>query len=76
MSKTLIGKTLLKLTDATVKVGERDGTQVEKGVVLNEAYLESNFTHLGDIMSIFTAYPDIYLDTIRPADSSFGLFFY
>ena len=76
MSKTLIGKTLSKLTDATVKVGERDGTQVEKGVVLNEAYLESNFTHLGDIMSIFTAYPDIYLDTIRPADSSFGLFFY
>ena len=76
MSKTLIGKTLSKLTDATVKVGERDGTQVEKGVVLNEAYLESNFTHLGDIMSIFSAYPDIYLDTIRPADSSFGLFFY
>ena len=27
-------------------------------------------------MSIFTAYPDVYLDLIKPQDSSFTLFFY
>ena len=65
-----------KLIDSNIKVGTREGTTIDKGVILNEYYLEDNIKHIGDAMSIFTAYPDIYLDLIKPQDSSFGLFFY
>ena len=59
-----------------VKSGERDGTEIEKGVVLTEEYLLKHFEPLGNLLSIFTAYPDLYLDIIKPADSTFDLFFY
>ena len=62
--------------DDTIKIGMKDNTPIEKGVILNEFYLEKNEKSLGDVMSIFTAYPDVFLDLIRPADSSFTLFFY
>ena len=65
-----------RLIDSNIKVGQRDGTIIEKGVILNEDYLEENFEEIGSAMSIFTAYPDVYLDLIKPQDSSFGLFFY
>ena len=65
-----------KLVDSNIKVGTREGTTIDKGVILNEYYLEDNIKNIGDAMSIFTAYPDIYLDLIKPQDSSFGLFFY
>ena len=65
-----------KLVDQNIKVGERDGTVIDKGVILNEYYLEENKSNIGDAMSIFTAYPDVYLDLIKPQDSSFTLFFY
>ena len=65
-----------KLVDQNIKVGERDGTIIDKGVILSEVYLEENKPSIGDVMSIFTAYPDVYLDLIKPQDSSFTLFFY
>ena len=65
-----------KLIDSNIKVGEREGTTIDKGVILNEYYWEENKGNIGDAMSIFTAYPDIYLDLIKPQDSSFTLFFY
>ena len=65
-----------KMIDSNIKVGTREGTTIDKGVILNEYYLEENIKNIGDAMSIFTAYPDIYLDLIKPQDSSFGLFFY
>ena len=65
-----------KLIDQNIKVGEREGTTIDKGVILNEYYLEENQGSIGDTMSIFTAYPDVYLDLIKPQDSSFTLFFY
>jgi hypothetical protein len=65
-----------KLIDSNIKVGEREGTTIDKGVILNEYYLEENKGNIGAAMSIFTAYPDIYLDLIKPQDSSFTLFFY
>jgi hypothetical protein len=65
-----------KLVDQNIKVGERDGTIIDKGVILSEVYLEENKPNIGDVMSIFTAYPDVYLDLIKPQDSSFTLFFY
>lgn len=65
-----------RLVDSNIKIGQRDGTIIEKGVILNENYLENNMEKIGNIMSIFSAYPDIYLDIIKPQDSSFTLFFY
>lgn len=65
-----------RLIDSNIKIGQRDGTIIEKGVILNENYLEANLEKIGNVMSIFSAYPDIYLDLIKPQDSSFTLFFY
>lgn len=65
-----------RLVDANIKIGQRDGTIIEKGVILNEHYLDNNLEKIGEMMSIFSAYPDIYLDLIKPQDSSFTLFFY
>lgn len=62
--------------DSVVQRGVRDGIEIEKGVVLNEDYLKEHFDEIGDMFSIFTAYPDIYLDLIKPQDSNFELFFY
>ena len=45
-----------------IKHGERDGTVIEKGVVLNEDYLEKHFEEIGNMLSIFSAYPDIFLE--------------
>ena len=65
-----------RLVDSNIKIGQREGTIIEKGVILNEDYLMSNKEKIGDVMSIFSAYPDVYLDLIKPQDSSFTLFFY
>lgn len=65
-----------RLIDPNIKIGQRDGTIIEKGVILSENYLEKNMEKIGNVMSIFSAYPDIYLDIIKPQDSSFTLFFY
>ena len=65
-----------RLIDSSIKIGQRDGTIIEKGVILNESYLDENIEKIGEVMSIFSAYPDIYLDLIKPQDSSFTLFFY
>lgn len=62
--------------DSVVQRGVRDGIEIEKGVVLNEDYLKEHFNEIGDMFSIFSAYPDIYLDLIKPQDSNFELFFY
>lgn len=65
-----------QFADDNIIRGERDGVEVEKGVVLTEKYLEKNINSLEKIMGIFTAYPDCYLDCIKPVDSNFTLFFY
>ena len=62
--------------DSVVQRGMRDGIEIEKGVVLNEDYLKEHFDEIGDMFYIFSAYPDIYLDLIKPQDSNFELFFY
>lgn len=75
MSK-IISPPIEKLIDSNIKVGTREGTIIEKGVILNERYLSENVGNIGGVMSIFSAYPDVYLDLIKPQDSSFTLFFY
>lgn len=54
----------------------RNGVEIEKGVTLTVPYLEQNRKLFETDMDLFTAYPDIFLDVIKPTDSSFELFFY
>ena len=59
-----------------VEHAERDGIELEKGAVITNEYLERNKGDLEKWVNFFTAYPDIYLDIIKPTDSEFSLFFY
>lgn len=75
IERALIKKEELE-QNVTSRRGQRDGVEIEKGVVINETFLEENFDEIGELLSIWTAYPDLYLDAIKPEDSSFELFFY
>ena len=76
MSKKLLTKRTEIFDSDVIQRAERDGTEVEKGVVLTEEYLKTHEDNLRELIDLYTAYPDIYLDTIKPADSTFELFFY
>ena len=54
----------------------RDGIELDKGVVITEQWLQKNEELLYDCWNIYTVYPDIYLDLIKPIDSNFNLFPY
>ena len=54
----------------------RDGIELEKGVVITQEWLEKNEDFLAEQWEIFSAYPDIYLDLIKPKESNFELFPY
>ena len=60
----------------TVKKLYRDGIELEKGVVITQDWLERNENFLNELWSLYAAYPDIYLDLIRPQNSNFNLFPY
>lgn len=72
----LKGREELERTSVLSKRGQRRGMDIEKGVVINEDFLEKNYEPLGQILSEWTAYPDVYLDLIKPEESNFELFFY
>ena len=61
---------------ANVKTLERDGTPLEKGVVLTVDYLQKIERELMEKFEYYTAYPDLFLDEIKPEDENFSLFFY
>lgn len=54
----------------------RENIELEKGVVITTDWLERNEQFLTDCWSLYTAYPDIYLDLIKPVESNFDLFPY
>ena len=54
----------------------RDGIELEKGVVITEEWLARNESLIDYYWNIFAAYPDIYLDIIKPQGSNFDLFPY
>ena len=54
----------------------RDGIELEKGVVITNEWLEKNESFLSECWTLFTAYPDIYLDMIKPSTTNFDLFPY
>ena len=56
--------------------GEREGIETEKGAILTPAYLIEHEELFRKYCDFFTAYPDIFLDLIKPSDSTFTLFFY
>ena len=72
----LMSKKVELFNNDIIQRAERDGVEVEKGAVLTEEYLKVHEEDLREVMDLYTAYPDIYLDTIKPADSTFELFFY
>lgn len=76
MNKKLLTPRKELFNNEVVQRAERDGIEVEKGVILTHDYLEVHEEDLRELMNFYTAYPDIYLDTIKPADSTFELFFY
>ena len=70
-------KELMTTIDYSIKQGGlRNGIPIDKGVVLTEAKILKNRVLYEKYCSFFTAYPDLYLDLIKPADSNFQLFFY
>ena len=58
------------------RLAMRDGIEIEKGVVLTETYLNKFIDKLKLIFTIFSAYPDLFLDLIKPTYEQFSLFFY
>ena len=67
-----------KIEDAAEyqQIGYKKGIPIEKGVILNEDYLREHHKEIGDMLTFFTAYPDLFLDLITPEDDNFQLFFY
>ena len=54
----------------------RDGVELSKGVMLTQKRVQENWDLYTKYMNYFTAYPDKFLDMIKPAESNFNLFFY
>lgn len=63
-------------TFGTQQRAYRDGIELEKGVVITQDWLERNESLLDECWSLYAAYPDIYLDMIKPQESNFDLFPY
>lgn len=75
MSKKIF-KEKIKLDESLLQRGQREGIEIDKGAVLTTPYLEAHEDLFRKYCEFFTAYPDIFLDLIRPEGSSFTLFFY
>ena len=75
MSKSIF-RSKKSLDAELIQRGEREGIEIEKGGILTEQYLIEHEQLFRDYADFFTAYPDIFLDLIKPADSTFTLFFY
>jgi hypothetical protein len=54
----------------------REGIEIDKGGVITEPFLMQNEDLFRKYANFFTAYPDLFLDLIAPADSNFKLFFF
>lgn len=54
----------------------RDDIELDKGFILTEKYLISIEPFLRKQMAFYSAYPDLFLDQIKPVDDGFSLFFF
>ena len=75
MSKKIF-KERAQLDEALLQRGQREGIEIEKGAVLTAPYLEAHEELFKKYCDFFTAYPDLFLDLIKPEASNFMLFFY
>ena len=66
MSKRLF-KEKIKLDESLLQRGEREGIEIDKGAVLTVPYLEEHEELFRKYGEFFTAYPDIFLDLIKPS---------
>ncbi len=75
MSKKIF-KEKVKLDESLLQRGQREGIEIDKGAVLTTPYLEAYEDLFRKYCEFFTAYPDLFLDMIKPESSNFTLFFY
>ena len=53
-----------------------NGIELEKGTVLTEERIQKNMNLYKRYCTLWSAYPDLFIDLITPTDSNFELFFY
>ena len=76
MNNKSIFRTKKSLNEELLQRGMREGIEIEKGAILTEQYLVEHEELFREYADFFTAYPDIFLDIIKPEESNFTLFFY
>ena len=76
MNNKSIFRTKKSLNEELLQRGMREGIEIEKGAILTEQYLIEHEELFREYADFFTAYPDIFLDIIKPEESNFTLFFY
>lgn len=76
MSNVFLSTNTTAIEEGKLKLAIRDDVELEKGVVITEEYLKQHEDLFIKYAEFFTAYPDLYLDMIKPVDSNFDLFFY
>ena len=54
----------------------KNGIVVQKGSTLSRARINKNLALYEIYCTFFSAYPDLYLDMIKPSNSGFNLYFY
>lgn len=59
-----------------IQKGQRNNVEIEKGVVLTTSWLKEHQEQVEAMLAYFTAYPDLFLDMIKPVEDDFDLFFY
>lgn len=76
MNNKSIFRSKKSLNEELLQRGMREGIEIEKGAILTEQYLIEHEELFREYADFFTAYPDIFLDIIKPEESNFTLFFY
>lgn len=54
----------------------REGIKIDKGTILTEDRIDSNYELYTKYINFFTVYPDLFIDMITPKGSNFKLFPY
>ena len=65
-----------KSKNSGVQTYFRDGIQLEKGATLSEKRIDGKIKLYQQYMDYFAAYPDLFLDAIKPTNSKFELKFF
>lgn len=65
-----------QLADEIDVRGYREKIEIEKGIVISEQHAIKSEKLYQQYGSFFTAYPDLFLDLVKPADSNFEFYFY